>query len=387
MPESIAPTPEKDRLLFMDALRGFALLGVLLANMVSHSGYFFLNSAQKLALPTYKLDHAVEGMHHFLIDGKFYSLFSLLFGMGFALQMNRREDKLFKPFFKRRLFFLFLIGLLHAVLFYVGDILTVYAITGTALLAFRHSKNLLRYFVLFQLLPVLLYCIFYFTLSLPSPPDQAFIDQIIDSLRNGNTLERIQTNLGGLIFDRYPDLLFTGRFFKVLAMFLLGTYVMQVKISALPLNKIFFISLCLGVPLNIALAYLMDLDVYYRLQALGMVQALVYAVGVPALAIAYATGFYQLYQNGVSFTRLFIPVGRMALTNYLLQSIFCYLIFIEGGYFTEIGPSYLVLIGLLIYGIQMIYSRMWLAHFPYGPFEWLWRRLTYGRSLSQQSVQ
>lgn len=383
MPENLAPTPKKNRLLFLDALRGFALLGVLLANMVSHAGYFFLSSTQKLAMPTYKIDHLVEWIQHFLIDGKFYSIFSLLFGMGFALQMQKREELAFKGFFKRRLLVLFLIGLVHAVLFFVGDILTVYALTGVALLAFRNSKKLLFYVFLFQLLPVLLYLIFYFTLPLPAPPAPGFIDQIIHTLRYGSTFERIQTQLGGLILDRYPDLIFTGRFFKVLAMFLLGTYVMQVNINSLPIKKIFVVCSLIGIPFNIALAYLMDLEVYYSLEPLGILNAVVYAIAVPTLAIAYATGFYLLYEKGIGLTRIFIPIGRMALTNYLMQSVICYFIFIEAGYFTEIGPAYLALIGLGIYAFQLLFSHLWLRYYTYGPFEWIWRRLTYGRSLRQ----
>jgi uncharacterized protein len=387
MSEIITPTAKTDRILALDALRGFALLGVLLANMVTHSGYFFLSSAQKMAMPTFTADHLVEWMQHFLIDGKFYSIFSLLFGMGFALQMSNRTEAQFTAFFRRRLLILFIIGFLHAIFFYVGDILTVYAITGAALLAFRKSKNLLTYFLLFQILPVLLYSIFYFTLKLPPPPDPSFIEQIVHSIRYGTPLERIQTSLGGLLMDRYPDLIFTGRFFKVLAMFLLGAYVVQVNINSLPLKKIFSISMLVGIPLNIALAYLMELDVYYAQKPLGILQSLVYAIGVPALAIAYASGFYLLYQKGLGLTRIFIPVGRMALTNYLLQSIICNLIFIGGDQYTEIGPAYLALIGLGIFALQLIYSPIWLKHFDYGPFEWLWRRLSYRNSLRQQSLQ
>src|ERR671912_511523 len=102
---NLEPTSVTERYHLLDVLRGFALSGVLLANMQTHSGYFFLSEPAKQALGTADADHIVEWIEHFLIEGKFYSLFSMLFGIGFALQMKRAAafDTSFLPRFRRRL--------------------------------------------------------------------------------------------------------------------------------------------------------------------------------------------------------------------------------------------------------------------------------------------
>ena len=122
MEESLQPTPISERHSLLDALRGFALLSVLLANMTGHSGYYFLSKAGMEALGTTEIDHISEWLEHFLIDGKFYSLFSMLFGIGFALQMKRSSvpGYNFTSRFRRRLVIMFILGLLHAILLFVG---------------------------------------------------------------------------------------------------------------------------------------------------------------------------------------------------------------------------------------------------------------------------
>ncbi len=134
-----APTTTNERFIILDILRSFALLGVILANMSSHSGYFFMSEPQQQAVDALGVDGTVERWLHFLVDGKFYSLFSLLFGIGFAIQMKRSQERN-EPFtgrYMRRLFIFFILGLIHAILFYVGDILTVYSMLGIVLLLIR----------------------------------------------------------------------------------------------------------------------------------------------------------------------------------------------------------------------------------------------------------
>lgn len=394
------PVASTERYQLLDVLRGFALLGVLLANMVTHSGYFFLSDAGKQVLGSFELDHVVEWWEHFLIDGKFYSLFSLLFGIGFALQLNRAELRLdnFSGRFRRRLFILFLIGLVHAVFLYVGDILTVYALTGFLLLLFRKSsdKTLLRAAAVLLLLPVLQYAIFWamqlFSEPTPSstvPTDNSFFDQIIHTYRTGSFAEIIQLNIGGLIFGRYPDLLFTGRFFRVLAMFLIGVFIARKQLyNQLEANRPLFKKVLLygaltGIPCNLVLAAMMTTGSYYNLEPMGIIQPIVYAYGVPALCLCYAAGITLLFTRPGWKKKLlvFAPVGQMALTNYLMQSVICVFIFMGygGGLIASIGPAQLSLIAIAIYSAQLIYSPIWLRYFHFGPMEWVWRSLTYRR--------
>jgi uncharacterized protein len=126
---------------------------------------------------------------------------------------------------------------------------------------------------------------------------------------------------------------------------------------------------------------MMTTDVYYDLEPAGIIEPVVYAFGVPALCLFYASAFALLYENEAWKKRLgiFTPVGQMALTNYLMQSVMCAFIFMSYGLGLEasIGPAKLSLIAFAIYTIQLIYSPIWLRYYRFGPAEWLWRSLTY----------
>lgn len=394
---NLQPTSLTERYTLLDVLRGFALLGVLLANMVSHSGYFFLSEAGMAALDTAKIDQYAEWIEHFLIDGKFYSLFSMLFGIGFALQLKRASalDINFVPRFCRRLFIMFSFGLIHAILLFVGDILTVYALTGFVLILFRNSsdKFLLRSAVVFTLLPVVQYSIMW-GINLGSPPEPVvveegprFFDQLIEIYRTGSFIEITKLNMGGLILGRYPDLIFTGRFFRVLAMFLVGFYVaknmlfVNVEANRSFIRKIMIWGAVIGIPCNIILAMIMTTDAYYSFESIGIIQPVVYAFGVPALCLFYTAVIALAFANPNWKKRLlvFAPVGQLALTNYLMQSLICVFIFTSYGLGMEakVGPVKLSVIAFAIYTFQIVFSHIWISYFRFGPMEWLWRSLTY----------
>ena len=394
------PTTASERYFLLDLLRGFALLGVLIANMSTHSGYFFLSEQQQDAMPTAYADHPIMFTLHFLVEGKFYSLFSLLFGIGFALQLKRSGEHgtRFGARFARRIGVLFLIGLLHALLFYVGDILTVYAITGIFLLLFRNASNkmILRWALLFMLLPIIQYLFFWIPALLdpaapapaPDPNAPRFFDQLIVQYQTDGLLENIRTNIGGLLFGRWPDLIFTGRLFRIMAMFLLGYYAARKMLFAdltthKPLlKKIMTWGAIIGFPCNLVLAFMMENQAYESLALSGIILPIVYGAGVPALALFYAAAVALIYEkNKDTLLRIFAPVGQMALTNYLLQSIIASFIF-KGfglGYFGKMPPLYLMAIAIIIFVFQLLMSHWWLKRFRFGPMEWLWRSATYGK--------
>ncbi len=398
------PTQPNERYGILDILRGFALCGVMIANMATHSGYWFLTEESQAALPLAGAGDKLLWWVHFITDGKFYSIFSLLFGIGFGLQLQRAMEKgeRFGGLFSRRLGILFLFGLLHAILFYVGDILTVYALLGFVLMLFRKTstRNLLRWALVLLLLPVVQYAILWFP-HLASGPLEAtrhpMFDQLIAAYQSGSLADILMMNTGGLIFGRYPDLFATGRFFKVLAMFLLGFYVARKMLFAdLPAHRAFFKKvltwgLIIGIPCNLVLATLMENNWYASYAPLGILEPLVYAYGVPALGLAYAAGLALLYPKEWYRKRLnvFAPYGRMALTNYLMQSVIACLIFTSYGLglYGQVGPVYLTLIGLAILLFQIPFSAFWLSHYRYGPMEWLWRSMTYKKWQPLKKVQ
>ena len=389
------PTPTTQRFQILDVLRGFALVGVLIANMAYHSGYWFLSPEKQEVLAHYTLGEYILWGIHFITEGKFYSIFSLLFGIGFGLQLQRTiaQNTRFIGRFSRRLFILMCIGLTHAFLFFVGDILVTYAVLGFVLILFRNcsDKTLLRLVFVLPIIPVLQYGIsWYMAQGTPATGDVAgmeMFEQIILTYQSGTFLEIIQTNIFGTFFGRYPDLIFTGRLFKVFAMFLLGYYLAKnrwftdLNLRKAQLKKILICCAVIGIPCNLIMAHMMTTGAYYAMAPTGIIEPIVYAYGVPALGMCYACGIALLYIKPLWQKRLNLlaPFGRMALSNYLGQSVLCGFIFQGYGFglFAQLSPVYFTLIGIGILVLQIGWSHWWLSRYQFGPAEWLWRSLTY----------
>jgi uncharacterized protein len=389
-----------DRAHVLDALRGFAILGILLANMQHFTGWTFLDSAARAALPMAQANHAAEFLIAWFIDGKFYSIFSLLFGIGFAVMLTRAaaDGRDFRAFFRRRLSILLAIGLTHAVLIWYGDILTLYALLGFSLLWFRERSDaqLGRWVAVLFALPVVQYGVMMLLAGGGTPDPAADASQaammadVTGTIATGSWVEVTTLNVGALVLGRYPDLIFTGRAFKVLATFLIGLCIGRLGIWSRPeqhlplLRRVAIAGLAVGVPLNLLLARLMQSGDYYALKPLGLLQSAVYAVGVPALALGYAAAFVLLHQRPRwrgAMNALLAPAGRMALTNYLGHSIVAGAIFYGWGFglFGSVGLAEGMAIAAVIFAAQVVACRLWLRAFSYGPAEWLWRSLTLRR--------
>ncbi|MFO7828894.1 MAG: DUF418 domain-containing protein, partial [Bacteroidales bacterium] len=150
------PVSKKERIKLLDALRGFAIFGIFIINIRTFSGYSYATAEMNNNLLLREWDSYFNWLHSVFFSGKFYTLFSLLFGIGFAIQLVRASssDRSFIAFFSRRLFFLLLIGLVHLWGIWFSDILVIYAICGYLLILFKGLSNrgLLWSFVLFLLL-------------------------------------------------------------------------------------------------------------------------------------------------------------------------------------------------------------------------------------------
>lgn len=137
----------------------------------------------------------------------------------------------------------------------------------------------------------------------------------------------------------------------------------------------------IGIPSNFILALMMESSAYYAMLPMGIIQPIVYAFGVPALGIFYAAAITLLYekQKYRKALKIFAPVGQMALTNYLMQSVICCWIFMGYGlgFFANVGPAILTILAIIIFAIQIVFSYYWLQYFRFGPMEWIWRMLTY----------
>lgn len=386
------PSAEGERFELIDALRGFALAGVLLVNLGSFTLYAFLDEAAKAALPTARFDRIADAIKSLLVEDKAITLFSMLFGLGFALQLERAEkrDSAGLRLYLRRIGVLLLFGVVHSYLFWWGDILLIYALMGLLLVVCRNLSQ--------RMLLVL-----GFFVALAPALAEPWIDSLLQGLPTQETMER--ANIAAfssprwtlalaqnLTFSSWAYLAWWGVFPFVFARFLLGYWAGRSELLQRPdihrslLLRLFLVTAPLGSAATL-LGYF-ESRVASRIATLaGQVGILLFEMilraGPLALGIAYATGFALLFLHPSCrrYLRLLAPVGRMALTNYLLQTAVCLSLFYGAG--LGVGPRY-GLVGILstwvlLFGAQIFFSQWWLSHYRFGPMEWLWRSLTYAR--------
>lgn len=399
----LQPVEFTNRIYFIDALRGFAILGIFIANLPFFAGVSFMDDAQLAASNTAVWDQYVRTFEHIFVEAKFYSLFSLLFGIGFGLQWMRAQTKgvSFVPFFSRRLGWLLLIGFIHLT-FWIGDILFLYAMTGFALLLFRNMnpRNLLLWAISLLLMPIL-----WDTVKWASEGDASlawllfgagrFLDtyfgnpeEIIDILKLEGFIPYIKGNLAGMCY-RYGDLIYTGRFYKVFAMFLVGFWLVKSgwletwQDRKASLRKVLIIGLVIGIPANVGVMLIGESINGYAPVGMNVLKTFLHAIGVAPLCLAYAAGLALIWlaRREGGFLRHLVPVGRMALSNYLLQTTIGITVFygVGAGYVGQVGSVYLLLMALGVFAIQTVLSALWLRRFRFGPAEWLWRSLSYGK--------
>lgn len=398
---NMTPIPTSERIETLDVLRGLAVGGILIGNMQWFSGYGMMPEAMLAQTPLY--DRIAHFIVHFLIEGKFYSIFSFLFGFGFALQIARGKQRgdLHGTLFTRRLLWLVVIGVLHAYLLWAGDILSIYALIGFVLLAFRNMSDrwVLRWAAILLAFPVFTYILQYILFTNFAPPNLA---AEIEAMKNSRWTESVAVvanstywqiisgyNLDYIV-GRYMGLIFDMRLPKILAMFLLGMYAYRRGIFQDPeshgpfINKVMVWGLSVGLIGNFIFAIVSGHETTVPPTVMGIFGVVLYAVSVPALALGIAATVVNLWTSfGRGFLTIFAPAGRMALTNYLMQTIICVTIFYGYGfgYFGQVGALQASVIALGIFAFQIVVSTLWLSTFRYGPVEWIWRQLTYWKRL------
>jgi uncharacterized protein len=404
MPEDrIGPVSLSERIEILDVLRGLAVGGILIGNMQWFSGYGMMPETLELQTPIY--DQITHFLVHFFIEGKFYSIFSFLFGFGFALQIARAEDRgdLEASLFKRRLLWLLIIGLLHAYLLWAGDILSIYALVGFVLILFRRKTNgsLITWACILLAVPIFTYILQYILFTLFAPPNlAASIDVMkierwntaINTVSQSNFLQILTGYNKDYVIGRYMGLIFDMRLPKILAMFLLGFYAYRLGVfqdlsaNKVLIRRVLIWGMSLGIIGNLVFAVLAGHETVIPPTLAGIGGVITYAFGVPALALGIAALVATLWQkeSWKNVLTFFAPVGRMALTNYLMQTVICVTIFYGYGFgqFGQFGALTATLIALSIFLVQIILSTLWLQYFAYGPMEWIWRQLTYQKRLS-----
>lgn len=399
----ISPVKTSERFIILDALRGFALLGICMANFPEFSLYTFLSPEAAASMPTAVQDKITRYLLYIFVDGKFYTLFSLLFGLGFSIIIRNAERKGVNGFriFYRRMGMLMLFGLLHLMFIWSGDILLLYALLGMLLPFFRQmpDKKLLGWALFFLILPIGVDLVCEITrtnLALPFIRLQEtycaeygingtnFAYWLHDAEDYGTVFQFLVQ--GACV--RMQEFIIGNRYFKVLGLFLVGFYIGRNRIYAdLEGRKNLLVKVCrLGLIIGLPCSLL------YAWSSMGghplsdTLHSLFYFISVYPLGFAYAAGLCLLYLRvkSLSIWKWLAAPGRMALTNYIGQSVIGMFLFygIGLGWGSTIGLLQTEVIVLAVFLFQMLFSRLWLSGFKFGPLEWIWRMLTYGKWLA-----
>ncbi len=394
--QPLQPVAIGDRIDVIDILRGVALLGILLMNMEALSGP--LDLAFTGIDPHWQgLDYVADALVYVLVQGKFFTLFSLLFGAGFAIMAQRAEAarRDFTTFYLRRSAGLLVIGLCHALLIWSGDILVIYALVSLPLLACREAPQrwLPAMGVATYLCAAMMMLLMGALLGLSSPVegDDTALRTAIAKGQQAIELQRQVYGHGSFaqaVAQRASDLgvslsgaLIIGP--EVLGMFLIGSWFARSGALADPARfEPLYRRLRWGaLPCGLALMLLSALWVPYL--APGTFTAstgAAYALSSLA-SLLMCLGYLAWIVQWRHRLRGLAPMGRMALTQYILQSLVgTWLFYGYGlGAFETMPRAWQIPFALLLFALQVLFSHAWLRHFRFGPLEWIWRAMTYGQ--------
>lgn len=402
---ALAPTEARERVEALDVLRGVALFGVFLVNFTGFAGDpVMATEGQLAALPTAAADHLASALTHWLFEDKANTLFAFLFGLGFWVQLERAEAKGadFERLYLRRLWALLAIGLVHVAFVWAWDILHLYALGGFLLFALRRAPGRLLLWggltlaVVARLLQeaAALWGGAYDWHGLPDPYAAAAVIARQRASEAGDFPGLVQLMGQYTLVDWVLSGLLAAWLFYVLGRFMIGAWVarkgwLQRSASFLPaFRRAMWIALPLGLVLE---AGRVGIDLRVEVGQLPgdgawpLAAAALHMLGAPVLAAGYACAIVVGLQSPAAgwILRPFAWAGRMALTNYVAQSlVYGFVLFGVGPGLAlagRIGAATIVLIVVLVYAAQVSFSRWWLARFRYGPLEWIWRGLTYGR--------
>ena len=374
----------------VDALRGFALLAILIANIPYAAGSEAVYKDRVFIIGSCSIDEILNFLFHLFIDKKFVAIFSMLFGFGFYVQLKRAESQQiqFKLYFIRRMLLLLVIGCLHAYLFWYGDIIRNYAICGMFLLfVYRWKpKNIIRLGIFFAVFLTGLVFIANGIMGLQYPYNTAIIAEhpVTQSF-----LRYLQINFTidpfvNFVQDSPLTLVFAfGTMLIGFGMAKSGFFHRPTLFTRL-INTLIICGLVAG----LACSYL-----FWKINrgTLEITPALLWLpfiiiAGMLSQSLGYISAFAKLFQRpGLQRTlSVFEPVGRMALTNYLLQTVFYVLVFFHWSHglqlYGKLTLAETYILAVMLFALQVLASRWWLKTHKQGPVETIWKRLSYKHS-------
>ena len=394
------PVRKKERFAILDILRGFALVGIAVANFPEFALFTFLKPDAVAAMPTAGADRWVRFLQYVFVDGKFYTIFSLLFGIGFSIIISnamRRGASGFRIFY-RRMAILLGLGFVHLMFIWSGDILMLYALMGMLLPLFRNcsDRTLLSWAAVLLFVPVIIdfacefagvslsagvvrlqqhYCAKY------GITDDNFAYWLRDADSYGGVFQFLVQ--GALV--RVQEFVDGNRYFKVMGLFLIGFCIGRRRMYAHTmmrrrmLRRVALAGCFAGLPLSVVYAWSAVNGHPWGNAA----HSLLYFVSVYIVGFAYVAAICLVYNRHprARVFSLFSAPGRMALTNYIGQSVWGMAIYygIGLGLGASMGLSLVVPVAVGVWLVEALFSLLWLRLFNFGPLEWIWRMLTYGR--------
>lgn len=395
----------QSRIHVLDALRGFALLGVILMHMLQHFGVYSGMPASAPHFPM--LDTGIQWLSQHVIMGKFINIFAFLFGLSFFIQMDRgaRKGIDFRKRFIWRMAVLFAIGVVGNS-FFTADILPIYAAFGVIMVLLFPLKN----WMLIGLAVLLLigtpriistnYDRMVRTEQVIHAPQTAVANDSNGNRGASHTaitekpsfLKSAKNNLtNGFVRKLNYQFGLNGRGYITMALFILGLVVGRLRFfEGVETYKKRNVQLFAGFTLtSIILSFIPQQEVTFRMLMSGveLSPAMLASMALKDIQSiffsgALALGFIILCQvkSVGKYLNTIIPYGRMGLTNYVAQSIVGGILFSMwglGAIFGSWGITEVFALGLIVYAIQAICSKYWLTYFLYGPLEWFWRSATY----------
>jgi len=401
---SSASLPRSQRLPVLDVVRGFALLGILIMNMPGFSTSFFAE-ADGSFLWTHPVDRAAEQLREMLFSGKFNSMFSLLFGIGFTIQFARIEKadpQHATAIYLRRLAMLALIGVVHACVFWTGDVLHIYALLGL-LLVFPLRRASPRTLVLLMGL-CLLYPLISGTLRLLVITPEITALRVLEAQafeasnnaaygRGSFWAAAVEHTREFAYFYGNPWSLWgTFGFYVQMALtMLLGLLAGQLRWpqripELMPrIRRLHVWTLVIGLACGALFTLIFETNREPGPSPIKLLGGVAYWVSRLAMMVFYVLTIVRLMQHPAWAQRLapMAAAGRMPLTNYLMQSLICTTLFYGWGFglWGRVGPAAgLALAFFIFFALQVPWSLWWLRRHEQGPMEALWSRLTYGRA-------
>lgn len=388
-----------ERIAIVDILRAIALFGII----ITHAALSFLAGPEPT--PGFNqfsaLDKTVNDLAELFAFGKFFAIFAFLFGMSFAIQLENaaRKGSSFAGRFAWRLTILLGIGLVHA-MFFSGDVLMIYALLGFMLIPCRKLKSktlLITGLILVLNLPGLLLAFAQLAAPAPSPEQQQATAQFQEEFmkkaqeqyrikQSGTVGEIVEMNLTDSMLNKLLFMVFTGRLWITFGYFLLGLWAGRVALFRdTHVNRARFRKLATwagGVALVTSVIHLMNevpmfgqatLRTVFTYFAFTTQQATLAAFIVAAFTLSYWRN-----PKGALLPKL-APIGKLGLTTYLMQTLFGVLLFfgIGFGMLGKMGVTASIAASIAFFVFQIFFAHWWLRRFNLGPFEWLWRALTY----------